>query len=146
MNQDDERRGMLKRLAALAGLVTTIPALAAMRASPILIGIVAIAWLILFFRLQRLSDKYTTASFLERTITLSLALAGYVVGLLIPVDGLEYFPTGLGFSLLLFVAAGLLEMQILRILPSTSAISILNRHRFPFFSLGLALSVVLRAF
>jgi hypothetical protein len=83
---------------------------------------------------------------MDRAITLSLAFAGFVIGRFIPVGELNYFPEGLGLALLFFIGAGLIEMPLLkRALPPTSTISILNRHRFPFFSLGLALSVVLRS-
>lgn len=146
MSQQDDRLGMIKRLAALVGLLASVSALAVMKAPPMLLAIIAIAWLALFFFLQHESAVYAPASLIDRAITLGLTLAGYVIGRFIPVDGLNYFPEGLGLSLLFFLGAGLIEMPLLkRILSPASGISVLNLHRFPFFSLGLALSVVLRS-
>lgn len=146
MRLKDDHRGLVKRFVTLVGLLVSVSVLAVLQAPPMLLAIVALAWLALFFYLERKSSAYAPASMIDRIITVSLALAGYSIGLFIPVDGLNYFPEGLGLSLLCFLGVGLIEMPLLKkILSPTSAVSILNRHRFPFFSLGLALSVVLRS-
>jgi len=146
MSQREDRKGILKRLASLIGLLVSISALTAIQAPPALLAIISIAWLVLYFRLQKGSSEYTSASPLDRAITLALVLVGYIVGRFIPIDSLIFFPEGLGLALLIFLGGGLIELPVLnRILSPDSAVSLLNRHRFPFISLGLALSIVLHS-
>jgi hypothetical protein len=137
-------RSVAKNFAALIGLLATVSALAAVQAPPLLLAMAAVAWLLLFFFLQRKHAGYTPASLWDRGMTLVLVLAGYGVGRLLPVEGLNYFPQGLGLALLFFISAGMVELPVLeRVLPRASAVARLDRHRFPFFSLGVALAVVL---
>lgn len=146
MNVGSGRAGTFKKLASLGGLVASVVFLAALEAPPALLAAVAVLWLVFLLWLQRSSSDYVKVRFVDRLVTLALVIVGFVIGRLLPLDGLQFFPIGLGVALLVFLAFGVMEMFILsRVLPPTSGIALLNGARFSYFALGLALSIVLRS-